>query len=55
MHIEEPETPERGILQHDISTGNVMHIEKPEIPEQETVEPLIFAKYFLEERYVSRR
>ncbi len=34
-----------------------MYIENPEIPEQKTVEPLVFAKYLLEEeeRYVSRR
>jgi len=32
-------------------------IENPEIPKQETkkVEPLVFAKYLLEERYVCRR
>jgi hypothetical protein len=32
-----------------------MYIENPEIPAQEAVEPLVFAKYLLEERYVSRR
>jgi len=31
-----------------------MYIEKPEIPAQMAVEPLIFAKYLLEERYVCR-
>ena len=32
-----------------------MYIENPEIPTQETVESLVFAKYLLGERYVSRR
>ena len=34
-----------------------MYIADPEIPERETVEmePLVFAKYLLDERYVSRR
>jgi hypothetical protein len=32
-----------------------MYIENPEIPAQEAVEPLVFAKYLLGERYVSRR
>jgi hypothetical protein len=32
-----------------------MYIENPEtIPEQEEVEPLVFARYLLGERYVSR-
>jgi hypothetical protein len=31
-----------------------MYIENPEIPAQ-NVEPLVFAKYLLGERYVSRR
>jgi hypothetical protein len=31
-----------------------MYINKPEIPAK-AVEPLVFAKYLLEERYVSRR
>ena len=31
-----------------------MYIENPEIPAQEAVELLIFAKYLLGERYVSR-
>ena len=44
----------RRILHRDISIGNVMYIEKPEIPAQMAVEPLIFAKYLLEERYVCR-
>jgi Fungal protein kinase len=45
----------RGILHRDISAGNVMYVENPEIPAREVVEPLIFAKYLLDERYVSRR
>jgi hypothetical protein len=32
-----------------------MYIENPEIPTQKAVEPLVFAKYLLGERYVSRR
>jgi len=32
-----------------------MYIENPKIPQQGTVEPLVFAKYLLEERYVFRR
>jgi hypothetical protein len=32
-----------------------MYIENPEIPAQQAVEPLIFSKYLLGERYVSRR
>jgi hypothetical protein len=31
-----------------------MYVENAEIPAQEVVEPLIFAKYLLEERYYSR-
>jgi hypothetical protein len=31
-----------------------MYIEKPEIPAQDTVEPLVFAKYLLGERYVPK-
>jgi hypothetical protein len=31
-----------------------MYIENPEIHAQRAVEPLIFAKYLLEERYVSK-
>jgi hypothetical protein len=43
-----------NILHRDISIGNVMYIENREIPAQ-NVEPLVFAKYLLGERYVSRR
>jgi hypothetical protein len=32
-----------------------MYIEDPEIPAQKKVERLVFAKYLLKERYVSRR
>jgi hypothetical protein len=32
-----------------------MYIENPEIRAKEAVEPLVFAKYLLGERYVSRR
>ena len=42
------------VLHRDVSIGNVMYIENPEIPAQEAVELLIFAKYLLGERYVSR-
>jgi hypothetical protein len=34
-----------------------MYVKESQIPEQETaeMEPLVFAKYLLKERYVSRR
>ena len=42
------------VLHRNVSIGNIMYIENPEIPAQQAVEPLIFSKYLLGERYVSR-